>query len=67
MEPPRGDGRGGRHVEFGYAASRGKRLTIIGPRETVFHHLDGVEHFENAQEFMRSQHFIGETNKKAWE
>ncbi|MEM9760033.1 MAG: nucleoside 2-deoxyribosyltransferase [Pseudomonadota bacterium] len=45
MEPPRGNGRGGRHVEFGIALALGHRMIIIGPRETVFHHLPEVEHF----------------------
>lgn len=31
--------RGGRHVEFGYALALGKRLSIVGPREHVFHTL----------------------------
>lgn len=52
MEQPRSDGRGGRHIEFGYALAQKKRLTILGPRETVFHHLDCVEHFENIDEFL---------------
>lgn len=46
MEEPRSNGRGGRHVEFGYALGLGKKLMIIGPRETVFHHLPDVMHFE---------------------
>jgi nucleoside 2-deoxyribosyltransferase len=50
MEEPRGPGRGGRHVEFGYALARGKRLICVGPRETVFHHLINVEHFATWEE-----------------
>lgn len=42
MEEPRGNGRGGRHVEFGIAIGLDKRLVIVGPRETVFHHLPNV-------------------------
>ena len=49
MEEPRNDGRGGRHVEFGMAVALKKKLTIIGPRETVFHHLPEVEHFEDSE------------------
>ena len=45
-EESRNNSRGGRHVEFGYAMGRGKRLIIIGPRETVFHHAPNVEHFD---------------------
>ncbi len=51
MEEPRSNSRGGRHVEFGIALGLGKKLTIIGPRETVFHHLDCVEHFETVTQF----------------
>jgi nucleoside 2-deoxyribosyltransferase len=54
MEEPRSNGRGGRHVEFGMALALEKRLTIIGPRETVFHHLDEVEHFETVEAFLIS-------------
>lgn len=37
-----GQGRGGRHVEFGYAIARGKRIVIVGDRENVFHYLGEV-------------------------
>lgn len=47
MLEPRNNSRGGRHVEFGYALAKNKRLIIIGPRETVFHHLTEVEHFDS--------------------
>lgn len=50
-EEPRGDGRGGRHVEFGYALALGKELINIGPRETVFHHLDNVQSFDDIPSF----------------
>ena len=46
MEEPRNNSRGGRHVEFGFALARGYRMIIVGPRETVFHHLPQVEHFD---------------------
>ncbi len=52
MQEPRDNSRGGRHIEFGMALGLGKRLTIIGPRETVFHHLDQVEHFDTVEEFL---------------
>jgi hypothetical protein len=35
-------GRGGRHVELGYALSRGKKILLVGPRENVFHYLPGI-------------------------
>lgn len=50
-ETPRNDSRGGRHVEFGMAVALGHKLTVIGPRETVFHHLPQVEWFESISEF----------------
>lgn len=34
--------RGGRHVEFGVALARGKRLYVVGPREHIFHYLHEV-------------------------
>lgn len=41
-----GGGKGGRHVEFGYAlAQPSKRVVLVGPRENIFHTLPRVEHF----------------------
>lgn len=40
-----GGGKGGRHIEFGYAIGRGKPVLICGPRENVFHTLAGVQCF----------------------
>jgi len=51
MEQPRGNGRGGRHVEFGYALALRKHMVIIGPKETVFHHLEGIEVHETIEQF----------------
>lgn len=51
-EEPRGPSRGGRHVEFGMALAAGKSLVVIGPRETVFHHLPNVIHFHSVLAFM---------------
>jgi hypothetical protein len=48
-----GGGKGGRHVEFGIAIGRGKRLIIIGPREHVFHTLPGVEWYPSWQDLLR--------------
>lgn len=46
-EPPNtsiaGRGRGGRHVEFGYAFALGKRCVVVGYRENVFYHHPDVE------------------------
>ena len=55
QEEPRSNGRGGRHVEFGYAVALGLRITVIGPRETVFHHLPEVEHFDTVELFIGKQ------------
>lgn len=33
---------GGRHIEFGYAYSKGKKLINVGGYESVFHHLPNV-------------------------
>jgi len=54
MEEPRGNGRGGRHVEFGYMLAQDARMTIIGPRETVFHHLPFVECWPSVSAFLGS-------------
>lgn len=55
QEEPRSNGRGGRHVEFGYAVALNIRITVIGPRETVFHHLPTVEHFDTVELFLWAQ------------
>lgn len=34
--------RGGKHVEFGYALARGKRIFLVGPCVNVFHHLPEI-------------------------
>lgn len=52
MEEPRNNSRGGRHVEFGIAVGLKKKLVIIGPRETVFHHLPEVEHYDTVEDFL---------------
>ncbi len=49
---PRSGGRGGRHVEFGYGLALGKRMISIGPRETVFHHMDEVQQFDTVADFL---------------
>jgi len=53
MEEPRNNSRGGRHVEFGIALGLQKANYIIGPKETVFHHLPTVKHFNTVDDFMR--------------
>ena len=46
--------RGGRHVKWGIALATGKRLTLIGERENVFHCLPGVEVFPDWTAFVRA-------------
>lgn len=48
-------GRGGRHVEFGFAlaASRGPMI-IVGPRENLFHYLPELEQFDTYGDFANS-------------
>jgi nucleoside 2-deoxyribosyltransferase len=43
---------GGRHVEFGYALAKGKRLVVIGHRENVFHHFPGVEVYPSVEDWL---------------
>lgn len=60
MEEPRSNGRGGRHVEFGYGLALGKMMVIIGPKETVFHELPNVCSFETFDKFLESiNHWAG--------
>lgn len=53
--------RGGRHVEFGYALARGKRILVIGPKENIFHYLFGeVQHvnsWEEALDFIKLYYY----------
>lgn len=46
--------RGGRHVEFGYALARGKRLIVVGIRENAFMHGLEMEQYENITELLVS-------------
>ena len=39
-------GRGGRHVEFGYAFASWKEMIIVGPYENIFHSIDAVNQFD---------------------
>lgn len=53
MDEPRNNGRGGKHIEFGYALALSKRMIIIGQKETVFHHLPEVEHYDDVSAFLQ--------------
>ena len=54
-DPLVGTPRGGRHVEFGYAISAGKRLVVIGGAENIFHYLPQVKHYPTFQAFLDSE------------
>lgn len=45
-------GKGGRHVEHGYALGRGKRVIVVGARENIFHTLPEVEHYPDWSQFV---------------
>lgn len=47
VKPTRATKRGGRHVEFGIAYALGKTLVVCGPRENIFHYMDGVQQFDD--------------------
>lgn len=51
--------RGGRHVEFGYALAKGKRLVIVGPRENAFYYLPRVEQYDTFELARRALKQIG--------
>lgn len=42
--------RGGRQVEFGFGIALEHRLVLVGPREHVFHHIQGVEQYNTFEE-----------------
>lgn len=50
-EPDSPYGRGGRHVEFGYALAHGKLLCIVGPVENIFMTLPHVQHYPTWEVF----------------
>ncbi len=50
-----GGGRGGRHVEMGYALAIGKRVILIGPKENLFSLLPQVERFDRFGDFCASE------------
>lgn len=54
-DPHVGTPRGGRHVEFGYAIGKGKRLIVIGGPENIFHYLRRVVHFQTLTDFLDAE------------
>ena len=45
--------RGGRHVEYGYALGLGRNITVIGPKENIFHFLPWIVHFDSFEDFYK--------------
>lgn len=56
---------GGRHVEFGYALAKGKRVVIIGERECVFHHHPRVLQFDTLNDWINYEDSVRDTYKYA--
>ena len=52
MDPMIPGVRGGRHVEFGYALGRGKRIIVVGVKENIFHYLLRVKHCTTIAELL---------------
>lgn len=65
-EPRSKPGRGGRHVEFGIALESGKQCIVIGPRETVFHCLPKVMHYEEWTDFLNVWFPLSIPGEKEW-
>ena len=42
----------GRNIEFGYALGRGIPVRVVGPRESVFHHIPFVSVFESWRDYL---------------
>jgi len=54
-DPLVGTPRGGRHVEFGYALAKGKRIVVIGNPENIFHFLPQIVHYSTLQHFLEAE------------
>ena len=54
-DPLVGTPRGGRHVEFGYALAKGKRVVVIGPPENTFHYLPGIINYSTVDDFLEAE------------
>lgn len=48
-------GKGGRHIEHGYAMGLGRRIVIIGDRENVFHCDPETEHYPTWDAFLANE------------
>ncbi len=53
-----GGGKGGRHIEHGYAVATGKRLIVVGPRENIFHCHPATEAYETWVEFLGHESLV---------
>jgi hypothetical protein len=54
------DAPAGEHdVAFGVALALGKRLCLVGPRETIFHHLQSVEAYESVADLVAALNVFG--------
>lgn len=47
-----GGGKGGRHIEHGYAIAMGMRIVVIGPRENIFHCYPETEVYSTWTKFL---------------
>jgi nucleoside 2-deoxyribosyltransferase len=46
--------RAGRHVEFGYALAKNKKLVVVGDvKENIFHYLPGITPFATWEETLQ--------------
>ena len=59
-DPLVGTPRGGRHVEFGYALAKGKRIVVIGGPENIFHYLPQIVHYPTVQSFLEAEEISNE-------
>jgi hypothetical protein len=50
-----GGGKGGRHIEHGYAIAAGKRLVVVGPRENIFHCHPATEVYATWDDFLAAE------------
>ena len=48
-------GKGGRHVEYGYAIATNMRLVVVGERDNVFYCHPEVEHFDTAEDWLANE------------
>lgn len=59
-----GDGsRGGRHVEYGYALAKGKRLIVVGHKENLFHEHPAVQFYASQWDMLREVFEVKEVQR----